>query len=679
LLNYYIGLIYCSGAVPVKGILARMEPGMTTMGRIIILLLFCAPLALFGKEQKLTIIHTNDMHSHFLGFPPSIDYTPQVAGDDSTRGGWARIKTVVTKTKGDRANPVLVVDAGDFLMGTLFHMVSRERSMELRLLHDIGYDMVTLGNHEFDLKPAGLARILDTAKRGGFLPAIVSSNVIFSATDDRDNTLEDAFKSGLVLPYRVIVKDGIRIGLFGLIGTEAAEVAPFAKPVTFGDPVETAKKMTSLLRNNEKADLVICLSHSGLDLEHVSKSEDVKLARAVPDIDIIISGHTHTPLPKPIVEGKTIIVQAWCYGLWAGILDVAVRNGMPVLEHYRIQEIDDSLAGDPGLIAIINGFKQEINAAVLAPLGLAFESVLAHTNFDLTIEEKESSLGNIITDASRWYANRFASVPNDPLSRIEVAFDSNGLIRDSVVRGRTGNIAVCDLFNALPLGIGVDDTMGYPMLATYMYASELKKAFEILTSINPIKGYDYFLQVSGLKCTYNPRRMIFDRVTDIQIGSEEEGYRPLDYSESNKKLYRVTANIYNATFLKIVGNFTMGILTIVPKDRNGRPVEDLSTALIDADPNRPGMQEVKQWKGLLEYARSFKDINGDGIPDVPEKYKGTLRRIVAEPSLNPVSLLRRGTFMTWIGFGGIVVIGSLLALVGLVVYRRIRPGKKEQS
>lgn len=652
---------------------------MKTTGRLFLLIILCIPVALYAKEQKLTVIHTNDMHSHFLGFPPAIDYTPGVTGDDKTRGGWARIKTVITKTKTDRANPVLVLDSGDFLMGTLFHMVSRERAMELRLIRDMGYDVITLGNHEFDLKPAGLARILRTAQQGGFLPTIVSSNVVFSATDERDNTLETAFKAGLVRPYTVMVKDGVRIGLFGIIGKAAAEVAPFAKPVTFGDPVETAKKITTLLRDREKVDLVVCLSHGGLDLENISKSEDVKLAREVPDIDIIISGHTHTPLPEPVIEGKTIIVQAWCYGLWVGIMDIVIRDGAPVLEKYRMQNIDDTLPGDAGAITMINGFKNEIDRMVLAPLGMVFETILAHTDFDIIIEEKESGLGNLVADASKWYVNRFVADPKDPSTRIDVAFDSNGLIRDAVARGKTGRIAVCDMFNALPLGIGMDDTMGYPMLTTYLYASELKKALEILTSINPIKGYDYFLQISGLKCTYNPRRMIFDRVTDIQIGNDEEGYRPLDYSKSNKELYRVTANIYNATFLKIVGNFTMGILTIIPKDSNGKPIEDLTHALVDADPNRPGVQEVKQWAGLLEYVRSFKDVNGDGIPDVPEKYRGTMGRIVSEPSLCPVSLLRRGTYLTWIGFAIFVVIAGIIALIGRLVYRRVKPGKKEKS
>jgi len=633
--------------------------------------LFCFPVVLSAKEQKITLVHTNDLHSHLLGFYPNIDYTPQ-ANDDNTKGGWARIMTVIKRTRVERSNPVLVVDAGDYLMGSLFHMISRDRALELRLLKDMGYDVVTLGNHEFDLKPAGLARILTSAKKYDGLPPIVSSNVIFSEKDDRDNTLEEVFKAGIVKPYTVLNAGSVKIGFFGLMGKEAAEVAPFAKPVTFGDPAETAKKMVNLLRNKEKVDVVVCLSHSGINLEDLSKSEDVRLARNVSGIDIIISGHTHTPVKEPIREGKTIIVQAWCYGLWVGIMDLSVKDGRMSLGGYRIVEIDDRIPGDNAITALINGFKNEITGTVLAPIRLAFDTVIAHHDFDLNIAEEESNLGNLIADASRWYVNKFAYDPKDPETKVVVAVDSNGLIRDPVVKGKTGKIAVCDLFNALPLGIGKDDTMGYPMTAVYLYGSELKKALEIVTSINPIKGYDYFLQISGLKFTYNPRRMIFDRVTSIQIGNDEEGYKPLDYSDTNKKLYRVTANMYNAAFLEIVGDFTMNILKIIPKDRNGKPYDDLGMALVDADPKKPGIQEVKQWVGLMEYVRSFKDANGDGIPEIPDKYKGKLGRTVAEPSLNPVSLLRGGTYMTWIGAAVCVVVIGIIVLITAVVVKKVR-------
>jgi len=632
--------------------------------------LLCIPMALSGKEQKITLIHTNDMHSHLLGFSPNIEYTPAVTGD-GTKGGWARIMTVIKNAKAERSNPVMVVDAGDFIMGTLFHMLCRERAFELRLMKHMGYDVITLGNHEFDLKPAGLARILRSAREYGGCPTIVSSNIIFSEHDERDRALKEEFNSGTVKPYFVAVKDGIRIGFFGLLGKDAEEFSPFAKPLKFSEPVETAKNMVDILRSKESADMVVCLSHGGIDPGNPSLSEDVKLARKVRGIDVIISGHTHTPLRKPIIEGKTIIVQAWCYGLWVGIMDLAFNNGNVTISGYRIAEIDDRIIGDPGVTGMIDGYKDEITREVLARHELAFDTVIAHTGFDLDIAEEESNLGNLIADASLWYVNKFAD-QRDPAAKAVVAIDSNGLIRDPMMKGKTGKIAVCDLFNALPLGIGADDTMGYPMVRIYFYGSEIKRTLEILTSLSKLKGPDYFLQASGLRFTYNPYRMIFDRVTGIWIGNKEEGYKQLDYSESNKKLYCVTTNLYNATFLNIIGGFTMNILKIAPKDRSGNPIKDLAQARVDADPIKPGIQEAKQWLGLMHYVRSFRAMGGTGYPEVPDRYRGKLGRIVSEPSLNPVSLLKRGTYMTWIGFAAILVIPAIVALIAVFVVKNAR-------
>ncbi|OHD68681.1 MAG: hypothetical protein A2W19_12740 [Spirochaetes bacterium RBG_16_49_21] len=639
--------------------------------RIMPVFLICIPCTIFAEPRKITFIHTNDLHSHLLGSSPIIDYSPDATGNDATRGGWARIMTLIKRTKADRGNPVFVADAGDFLMGSLFHTLSRERSFELRLMKNMGYDVCTLGNHEFDLKPAGLARIIESARTRGGLPALVASNVVFSKTSDKDDALEAVFKSGFVRPYTVIARSGIRIGFFGLIGRSAAEVSPFAKPVTFRDPVQAAQEMIDLLRNREKVDMVVCLSHGGVYLDNIDKSEDLILAVKAPGIDIIFSGHTHTPLRDPILAGKTIIVQAWCYGRWAGILDVVLDRGAVTLSKYQPVLIDDSIPGDPFITNLINDFKKEINTSVLASLRLSFESIIAHTGFDLKKKEEESNLGNLIADADRSYADKFAYDPRDPGSRIAVSLDSNGLIRDNVMRGKTGRIALCDLFSALPLGIGADDTMGYPLVAVYLYASEIKKALEIVTSIYPEKGSRYFLHVSGLTAAYNPHRMIFDRVTGINIGNDETGYIPLDYSSSNKKLYRVATNLYNAAFIKIIGDRTRNILKIVPKHRDGRPIDDIAEARLDADQDKPGIQEVKQWVGLIEYVRSFKDIDGDGLPDIPEKYKLSEARIVKEPSWNPVRLITGGNYLTWIGVGGVLVIGGLAVFIAVYVFRKI--------
>jgi 5'-nucleotidase/UDP-sugar diphosphatase len=633
-----------------------------------VLLLFLSA-DLLAAEKEITILHTNDLHSHILGFSPSLDYRPEGTGSDATRGGWARIATVIKQEKEKRNHAVLVLDGGDFLMGSLFHMLAREEAMELRLMKDMGYDVLTLGNHEFDLRPKGLARILRSAAAGGGMPAMVFSNAVFSKESDRDDALEEVFNQGMVKPYLVLEKGGMRIGLFGILGKDAAEKSPFASPLKFGDPIETSREMVKVLREKEKVDMVICLSHSGVR-EAKSVSEDEALARKVQGIDVIVGGHSHTRLEKPIVIDSTLILQASAYGKCVGVLDLVWDKGKVRQKSYRLIDINTSIPGDMALQKKIDSFLETIDREVLQKVNLTSRKVIGHTAFDLTIREEESNLGNLIADAIRWWVNKHDSDPGDPRTKAVVAIESNGLIRDDLLRGKTGGLAVMDVFAAIPLGIGMDDTMGYPLISCYFYASEIKKALEVLTSVYPRKGSSYFLQVSGLKFTYNPRRVIFDRVTDIRLGSEEEGYVPLDYSESNKSLYRIATNIYNAAFLKIIGRYTYQILKIVPKDRKGSPIDDLTASRVDADKSQPGIQELKEWIGVMEYIRSFPDTNGDGVPEVPEKYRGQLGRIVGQASYHPVSLLWRGTMVTWGAFSAVAVLFLLLAWIAFFVVRK---------
>ena len=630
------------------------------------------PQILFAGEKLLTIIHSNDMHSHFLGASPNIDYSPLTTGEDKTIGGWARIATVIKETKKERSNPVLVVDAGDFLMGSLFHMVTREQAFELRLLRMMGYDAVTLGNHEFDLKPGGLARILTSARDSGQIPQVVFSNAVFSQESSQDDALENIFKQGIVKPYLVLERGGLRIGLFGLLGKDAAEVAPFASPISFEDPIATAQKMVKILRESENVDMVICLSHSGLS-KNKKHSEDEILAREVIGIDVIISGHTHTKMDGALKINDTIIVQAWEYGKHLGVADVAFNDGQVRLKKYRLVDIDDAIQGDAEISGQIKAFEAEINRQVLAEEDLSFREIIGETEFDLYLTTDESNLGNLIADSMRWYINQNEVGSADSAAPNTVAVISNGVIRDPIVRGETGKIAVCDVFRAIPLGIGFDETetMGYPLITLFVYPSELKKTFEVLTSIFPLKGDDYFLQVSGARFTYNPNRMLFDRITEIWLGDEETGYEPLDYSDSNRTLVRIVADIYNATFLKVIGDFTWHILYIVPKDRHGDPIDDLKAVRLDANKLKPGVQELKEWKAVLKYIKNFADTDGNGLPNVPDKYRGKLGRNVIDASWNPYKLLKHGTYVTWLAVSALLV-GVLLVLgIGWFFVRKI--------
>jgi 2',3'-cyclic-nucleotide 2'-phosphodiesterase (5'-nucleotidase family) len=442
--------------------------------------------------------------------------------------------------------------------------------------------------------------------------------------------------------------------------------------------------MAKMLREKEKVDMVICLSHSGIQTNK-SFSEDDRLAKEVPGIDIIISGHTHTKLIKPLIVNKTIIVQAGSFGEHLGVLDIAYEKGEVKLKGYKLVNINDTILGNEKIQRRIESYIGIINERILKDHHLNFYQVLGKTYFDMRLVEDESNLGNLIADSIRWAVHRFDYDKKDPITKVVVAVESNGVIRDDLLKGKTRKIAVCDLFRTIPLGISRGDgTMGYPVITCYLHAHEIKKILEVSTSIYPQKGGKYFLQVSGLKFKYNPNRVIFDRVTDIQMGTEEEGFKPLDYSESNRTLYRVAANIYNATFLSFVGRFTYGILKIVPKDRNGNPIVtrfskgnpfDLLLPLrVDTDKEKPGIQELKEWVCLMEYVKNFPEKDGDGIPDIPERYSGKLGRIMREPSWNPISLLSRGIYLTWVAFG--VAIGLLFAAgVGVYLFaKKMRKG-----
>ena len=420
---------------------------------------------------------------------------------------------------------MLVLDAGDFLMGSLFHMVAREESLELGLLQAMGYDAVALGNHEFDLMPDGLARILSAAAGQGRPAAgAFRQRRVRPRRSRRTTAWRGLSPPGWSGRYEVIEKGGVRFGLFALMGKDAAEVSPFASPVKFRDPIEVAKEMVALLREQEKAEVVICLSHSGLSKDP-DKSEDVLLAREVPGIDIIVSGHTHTRLDAPILVGR----HDHRAGLGAtasrsGVLDFAVDAGKVSLLGWKTVALDDSAAGDPahpGPHRVVQAHRGP-SASWPRTAGPTARS-WPKPAFDLKAAEAETGLGNLVADSIRWYVDRVDSDPAEPSSRVTLAVESGGVIRDEILRGTTGRLTMADLFRVLPLGVGLDGSMAYPLISVYLTGAEIRKALEIVASVHPLKGSDYFLQVSGVRFTYNPRRVLFDRVSRVEIGSEEAG------------------------------------------------------------------------------------------------------------------------------------------------------------
>lgn len=620
---------------------------------------------------SLSLVHTNDLHSHLQGFGPELDYTPRIPGDDRTKGGFSRIATVIERIRSSREHPVLVLDAGDFTMGSLFHTVSRELGAELRLLGVMGYDAITLGNHEFDLKPSGLAAILRSANSRGRIPAVLAANVVFDPEDEADDDLERAFHEVGVVPHLVLEKGGLKIGIFGLMGRKAAEVAPFARPVRFSDPVEAAKAQVRKLLEEKGVDLVVCLAHAGISAK--GQGESANLAQKVQGINVIVDGHTHTLLREPVRIGKTWIVQAGSYGTHVGVLDLEVEAGQVTRANYQLVPVDDWVPGDPEIQAEVETLKGEVEKRFLSRRGLRYQEPLANMNFPMVDEPwGDSNLGDMVSDAIRWALDRVGPRAEALWERTHFAVESGGLLRDPLMPGKRELLVLCDLFRAFPLGFGPDGDLGYPLLAVYLTGAEIKKALEVHTTVAPMKGPDYRLRISGLRFSYNPNRVPLDRVTHVWVEKPDGSLSPLDTSAANPTLYKVGANLYNASFLKMTGRFTRGILEIQPKDRHGRPIVDLKDALADKDPETPGTQELKEWEALVDFVRHFPDHDGDGLPDLPTRYASAQGRAREAPSWNPILWFNNAGWVTWAALGILVTAMGLLASAFWAVAKLLR-------
>ena len=255
-----------------------------------------------NENVKITILHTNDVHSQIEPFPFNHDKYPD-------RGGFARRANIFKGLM--KINPnTLIFDAGDIFQGTPYFNFF-QGDLELKLMKEMGYNAATIGNHEFD---AGLKKLKENIVNNNF--PFVSSNYDFTNTE-----LE-----GLISNYKIFKKQGIKIGVFGLgIELNGLVSSSLFKETKYYDPVEITQEMTSKLKNKQKCDLIICVSHLGHSYQ-TDKISDLKLGKLTSDIDLIIGGHTHTFLKKPEIiknsQDKDVIInQVGSNGIYVGKID----------------------------------------------------------------------------------------------------------------------------------------------------------------------------------------------------------------------------------------------------------------------------------------------------------------------------------------------------------------------
>lgn len=636
------------------------------------------------ETNVTTILFTHDLHSHFL---------PQPTAEGGESGGYARLKTVID---GERAmNPdALLVDGGDFSIGSLIQTLYTTQAAELRTMGAMGYDAVTIGNHEFDHKGVGFAEMLNSAKaaqqaavglllvdarplenmdayRERFgpvtpvLPTLLEAN--YAPADDNPDRafIRSAMEDYGVTDCMTLERGGVTYGLFGLMGVDSDECAP-TSGFTRTDAAEAAKRCVETLKG-EGAEIIVCLSHSGTG-DSLASSEDEELAKAVDGIDVIVSGHTHSTLAEPLVVNDTYIVSSGPYCQNLGSLTFSWDDGGEKrLLDYRLIPIDETVAENPEIAGLVEQWKDMVGETYLARYGLTYDEVLTHSDYDLNTPasavQENNGLGTLVSDAFLWADRALNAAYADSPHTVSVTAD--GVLRANLP---AGDLTVAMAFDVLSMGVGEDGTSGFPLVAVYLTGKELKAAMEVDASVTPIMPAAQ-LYMSGAKYAFNTKRMFFNRVYDAALTDVtfDESGTGNAYEIDDNALYRVVTGMYSAQMLGTVKSKSMGLLSLEPKQADGAPVTDFADCILyDENGN-----ELKEWYALAAYLEQFGE---DGLPDRYADPANGCKQV--SDSFAPGQLLAGWNGITWVVLGIVLLILALILL--LIRSLRRRSGGKSR-
>ena len=591
-----------------------------------------------AAEDEITILFTHDLHSHLL---PSVSESGK-----GEYGGYARLMTVIKEQKAKDPD-ALLVDGGDFSMGSLFQTAYPTSAIELRMMGAMGFDATTFGNHEYDYLQSGLIGMLNAAADSGdAVPTIVNANYWppKEGQEGYSEAMWDALANYGVKKYTILERGGVHYVLFGIFGFDADDCAPNSGMV-FEDPIETAKAAVAAGVAECEAEygvhpVVVCLSHSGTS---GGKGEDYELAEAVDGIDVIISGHTHTTLREPVQVNGTLIVSAAEYGRNLGVLKLRRDGDGVVLKSYELIPIDENVAEDPAISSLVEGFKADVEADYLSKYGYTFDQVLVNNPYTFdTVKQvsatpHESTLCNIFSDAYK------RAVEQATGKRVDVAITAAGVIRGSLP---VGKVTVSDVFNAASLGVVTEGEL----IAIYLTGKDLKNAIELDASVQPLMTSAQ-LFMSGVEYSFNQNRMIFNKVDYAMLRNEDGTLTEIE----DDTLYHVVAGMYMGQMLGSAEETSMGILTITPRDEQGNPiaVEDLVNYVVKTESGA----NLKEWYAIADYLDSMEG-------DLDSRYAEPDGRKVVYKSLNPIKLLRNANIFTYTVL--VLIVGIITAIVFII-------------
>ena len=543
----------------------------------ILLLLSLLPVPVWAAApvRRSTVLFTHDLHSHFL---------PQPDGQGGESGGYARLKTALDRER--KANPdALVLDGGDFSIGSLIQTLYTTQGAELRTMKALGYDAAAVGNHEFDHTGTGFASMLNAVvESGDGGPALLMAN--YKPAEDNPNRpdIQRAMAAYGVQDCMTLERGGVTYGIFGLMGKDSHACAP-ASGFVLEDMADSARRCVEHLKE-QGAEFIICLSHGGTN-EKKKLSEDELLAEKVEGIDLIVSGHTHTTLTEPIAVNNTYIVSAGPYCENLGSITIEwTEGGDRTLTDYHLTPIDETLPEDGEITAMVERWKGLVGGTYLARYGLTYDEVLTVAGFDLPTPksgvQSGNALGELVADSFLWAVNNLEKdAPDVPT----VTVTADGVLRAPIA---TGEITTSMAFDVLSMGVGSDGTSGFPLVGVYLTGRELRAIAEVDASVTPLMPAAQ-LYMAGLEYSFNTHRMFFNRVTEARL------YQRMDYTHStivtnpdgtpgkpgtgsavfpseivDDQLYRVVTGMYSAQMLSTVEGKSFGLPSAILGSRDSR-------------------------------------------------------------------------------------------------------------
>ena len=458
------------------------------------------------EAYKLRIIHTNDHHARI---EPVLTGTPPAP----LHGGVSRRKTLIDAIRKEGGNQILI-DAGDVFQGTLWFTQYLGQA-DLEFYNALGYEAVAIGNHEFDKGQQPLAEFL---KRTTF--PVLSANIVAESS----SPISGLFKSWIIKEI-----GGQRIGIFGLTTEETAVLSSPGPSVSFANYIEAAKRSVAELKA-QGVNKIIALTHIGITF-------DRELARQVAGIQVIIGGHSHTPMgpqvsppdpsrPYPEViaspSGKPVIVATdWEWGRWLGDLTIGFDANGDITTVVAAQptEVAPSIDPDPGFENRIKVLVQPLVALRSQPVG---EAAVALNGARADVRSKETNLGNLISDAM---------LEKTRPAGVQIALMNGGSIRTSI---DAGPITLGEVLEVQPFGNTI-------VLVT-LTGAQLKEALENgVSQVETVAGR--FPQVAGMRYSFNKGAPVGSRVVSVQVADGKGGYTNIDPNGS----YRVVTNSFLIT------------------------------------------------------------------------------------------------------------------------------------